>query len=112
MNVLVVGLGVIGAIHGYLFHQAGHNVEHLIREGSAKAGVEKLEVDILDGRRDPKGVAYEDIYPVQRLHLQPSLQNRFQIVQNDSVLYFSTFSNQLVPETQVNTSGIFYKVLI
>lgn len=66
MNVLVVGLGVIGAIHGYLFHQAGHNVEHLIREGSAKAGVEKLEVDILDGRRDPKGVAYEDIYPVQR----------------------------------------------
>ena len=28
MNVLVVGLGVIGTTYGYLFQKAGHHVEH------------------------------------------------------------------------------------
>ena len=66
MDILVVGLGTIGAIHGYLFRQAGHHVEHLIREGSAKAGIEKLEVAMLDGRIDSKGSSYTDEYPVLR----------------------------------------------
>lgn len=33
MDVLVVGLGVIGTTYGLVFKQAGHNVEHYIREG-------------------------------------------------------------------------------
>ena len=66
MNILVVGLGTISSIYGYLFHQAGHSVEHLIREGSAKAGIAGLEVDMLDGRIDSKGVQYVDAYEVTR----------------------------------------------
>lgn len=75
MDILVVGLGTIGAIHGYLFSQAGHRVEHLIREGSTKSGIGKIDVDILDGRLDPKGVHYSDSYDVRRRSL-----NRYDLV--------------------------------
>ena len=49
MNVLVVGLGVIGTTYGYLFQKAGHHVEHLVRQSSTRASVSSLEVEILDG---------------------------------------------------------------
>ena len=51
MNILVVGLGVIGTTYGHLFQKAGHNVEHLLRQNSSKANVKSLRVDVLDGRR-------------------------------------------------------------
>ena len=54
MSILVVGLGVIGTTYGYLFQKAGHRVEHLVRKSSARAAVSSLEVEILDGRTDPK----------------------------------------------------------
>ena len=66
MNVLVVGLGVIGTTYGYLFQKAGHRVEHLVREKSTKAGIRSLEVEILDGRTDPKGSLSQDQYNVHR----------------------------------------------
>ena len=64
MNVLVVGLGVIGTTYGYLFQKAGHHVEHLVRQSSTRASVSSLEVEILDGRRDPKGSLSQDQYTV------------------------------------------------
>ena len=32
MNILVIGLGVIGTTYGTVFKKAGHNVEHYLRE--------------------------------------------------------------------------------
>nr|WP_256701546.1 2-dehydropantoate 2-reductase N-terminal domain-containing protein [Actinomyces naeslundii] len=64
MSILVVGLGVIGTTYGYLFQKAGHHVEHLVRESSTSASVISLEVEILDGRRDPKGSLSQDQYTV------------------------------------------------
>lgn len=64
MNILVVGLGVIGATYGYLFQRAGHRVEHLVRRSSARAGIDSLDVEILDGRSDPKGATSHDRYRV------------------------------------------------
>ena len=64
MNVLVVGLGVIGTTYGYLFQKAGHHVEHLVRQSSTRASVSSLEVEILDGRTDPKGSLTRDQYNV------------------------------------------------
>ena len=64
MNVLVVGLGVIGTTYGYLFQKAGHHVEHLVRQSSTRASVSSLEVEILDGRTDPKGSLTRDQYTV------------------------------------------------
>ena len=55
MNILVVGLGVIGTTYGYLFHEAGHDVEHLVRASSARAAVDSLDIELLDGRTDSKG---------------------------------------------------------
>ena len=65
MSILVVGLGVIGATYGYLFQKAGQHVEHLVRESSARAEIRSLEVEILDGRSDPKGALSHDRYGVR-----------------------------------------------
>lgn len=65
MDVLVVGLGVIGATYGYLFKKAGHRVEHFLRKGSPKASIGRLNVDLLDGRINGKGVAVSDVYNVE-----------------------------------------------
>ena len=64
MNVLVVGLGVIGTTYGYLFQKAGHHVEHLVRQSSTRASVSSLEVEILDGRTAPKSSLSHDQYTV------------------------------------------------
>lgn len=64
LNILVVGLGVIGATYGYLFQKAGHRVEHLVRSSSARFGIRSLDVEILDGRTDPKGSLSRDRYGV------------------------------------------------
>ena len=64
MSILVVGLGVIGTTYGYLFQKAGHRVEHLVRKSSTRAAVSSLEVEILDGRTDPKGSLSRDQYNV------------------------------------------------
>ncbi len=32
MKILVIGLGTIGSIYGYVFQKAGHEVEHYLRE--------------------------------------------------------------------------------
>ena len=39
MNILIIGLGVIGTTYGSVFKEAGHNVAHYIREGSNKKTV-------------------------------------------------------------------------
>lgn len=64
MDILVVGLGVIGATYGYLFSKAGHRVEHYLRSGSPKASIDRLNVELLDGRVSSKGVAVSDVYDV------------------------------------------------
>lgn len=75
MNILVVGLGVIGATYGYLFQTAGHHVEHLVRDSSAKSGISSLEVEILDGRTDPKGSLSHDRYSVHH-----RTRNRYDLI--------------------------------
>ena len=64
MNILIIGLGVIGTTYGYLFQKAGHTVEHYFRPGSPKAGIRQLKVELLDGRIDSKGTAKTDVYQV------------------------------------------------
>ena len=65
MDVLVVGLGVIGTTYGLVFKQAGHNVEHYIREGSRKRDVKRLTVSLLDGRKTSEGIEKISEYMVQ-----------------------------------------------
>ena len=66
MNILIVGLGVIGTIYGYLFQKAGHNVEHYIRKASSKYDIEELNVEMLDGRVDQKGIESSDKYIIKK----------------------------------------------
>ncbi|MEX2785088.1 ketopantoate reductase family protein [Streptococcus sp. H49] len=53
MKICILGLGVIGTTYGYVFQQAGHHVEHLVRTG--KTVPKQLTVSLLDGRYSKKG---------------------------------------------------------
>lgn len=64
MNILIIGLGVIGTEYGFVFHKAGHNTEHLIRKSSNSFTVDSIDVELLDGRENPKGEAISASYPV------------------------------------------------
>ncbi|MDD4370460.1 MAG: 2-dehydropantoate 2-reductase N-terminal domain-containing protein [Anaerostipes sp.] len=64
MNILIVGLGVIGTTYGYLFQKKGYHVEHLIRESSKMASVKELDIELLDGRTNPGGEKTTDRYSV------------------------------------------------
>ena len=65
MNILIVGLGVIGTTYGHLFQKAEHEVEHLVRPGSSKADVKSFHVELLDGRLGEKGVRWTSTYEIR-----------------------------------------------
>lgn len=64
MDILIIGLGVIGTTYGYVFRKAGHSVEHYLRPGSSKSEIRQLNVELLDGRKDGKGVGRKDVYTI------------------------------------------------
>jgi len=64
MDILIIGLGVIGTTYASVFKEAGHNVEHYIREGSNKKDITNIEVTLLDGRESSKGIQVKNKYTV------------------------------------------------
>lgn len=64
MNILIIGLGVIGSTYGFLFKQAGHHVEHYLRNESHKKGTKQLSVSLLDGRKSTEGIRTEGQYDI------------------------------------------------
>ena len=64
MNILIIGLGVIGSTYGFLFKQAGHHVEHYLRNESHKKGIKQLSVSLLDGRMSAEGIQTEGQYDI------------------------------------------------
>ncbi len=50
MNVLIVGAGIIGSIHGWAFAEAGHTVTHYVRPGRASQFKGGMKIDMLDRR--------------------------------------------------------------
>lgn len=67
MDILIIGLGVIGTTYGYLFQKSGYNVEHYIRSTSSKNNINDLKIEILDGRTNKRGDDRKDIYHVKRM---------------------------------------------
>ena len=64
MDILIIGLGVIGSTYGFLFKQAGHHVEHYLRNESHKKGIKQLSVSLLDGRMSAEGIQTEGQYDI------------------------------------------------
>lgn len=64
MDILIIGLGVIGTTYASVFKEVGHNVEHYIREGSNKKDITNIEVTLLDGRKSSKGIQVKNEYTV------------------------------------------------
>lgn len=67
MNILIVGLGVIGTTYGYLFKKSGNNVEHYIRPSSPKRNIDMLNIKMLDGRISKQGTNRKDTYYIKRM---------------------------------------------
>ncbi len=66
MDILIIGLGVIGTTYGYLFQKKGYNVEHYIKKSSKNINTKQLNVDLLDGRTDKNGKHTTDKYTVNK----------------------------------------------
>ncbi|KAG4092286.1 hypothetical protein H8356DRAFT_1703852 [Neocallimastix lanati (nom. inval.)] len=66
LNILIIGLGVIGTTYGYIFSKAGHNVEYYIRKTSKNYNINKLNVELLDGRFKSKGQQSQDTYTINK----------------------------------------------
>lgn len=64
MDVLIVGLGVIGTSYGYVFNESGVNVEHYIRKNSSKAKLTDLNVEFFDGRNKENDISFKNTYRV------------------------------------------------
>lgn len=61
---MILGLGVIGTTYAYAFQQAGHQVEHVLRDSKKNTAPKELAVDLLDGRYHSKGENKHDTYEV------------------------------------------------
>ncbi len=65
MDILVLGVGVIGTTYGYALQKAGHNVEHWVRESKRGEVDSSLTINLLDGREHAKGVDKKDSYSIK-----------------------------------------------
>jgi ketopantoate reductase len=61
MKALIIGLGNIGAIHGWALSQAGADITHAVRRGTKSKFENGVKMDVLDLRGDsPKN--YQTVY--------------------------------------------------
>lgn len=65
MDILVLGVGVIGTVYGYALQKAGHNVEHWVRESKRGEFDSAFTIKLLDGREHAKGVDKTDAYSIK-----------------------------------------------
>jgi len=64
MNVLIVGTGIIGTIYGWALHEAGIDVNHLVRSLKPELEKEGAKIDILDERKGYKKYN-QTTYPIR-----------------------------------------------
>lgn len=57
MNIFILGLGVIGTTYGDAFKTAGHQVERFLRDGKRESSPKQIELKLLDGRFERKGIS-------------------------------------------------------
>jgi 2-dehydropantoate 2-reductase len=61
MKTLIIGLGNVGAIHGWALSQAGADITHVVRKGSKGKFENGVQMDVLDLRSDsPRN--YQAVY--------------------------------------------------
>jgi 2-dehydropantoate 2-reductase len=64
MKILMFGRGVITTIYGWAFSGAGHEVTYLVRPGKSASLGGKLSIDMLDGRKNPKGESRSESFNI------------------------------------------------
>ena len=66
MKILIIGAGIVGSIYGWALSEAGHEVQHLVRQGRAEKLSQGIPLDILDKRKGhpPR---YKGIYRIEAI---------------------------------------------
>jgi len=78
MKTLIIGLGNIGAIHGWALSQAGADITHVVRKGTKDKFENGVRMDVLDLRGDsPKN--YQAVY-VPKLVDEVSPEDGYELV--------------------------------
>ena len=100
MKTLIIGLGNIGAIHGWALSQAGEDITHAVRKGTKDRYQNGVKMDILDLRSEPSR-NYQAVYmPKLADELSPDAEYELVIVATNhlkAVEAVRQYSN-LVPE--------------
>lgn len=78
MKTLIIGLGNIGAIHGWALSQAGADITHVVRKGTKGKFENGVKMDVLDLRGD-SARNYQTVY-VPRLVDGVSLEAGYELV--------------------------------
>ena len=65
MRVMMVGRGVISTLYGWALAQAGHEVQYYVRPGRAATLGGKVEVDLLDARKESRGKPVKGSLPTE-----------------------------------------------
>ncbi|TCD53843.1 ketopantoate reductase family protein [Alloscardovia theropitheci] len=68
MRICILGLGVIGTTYGYAFSQAGHHVDHVLRDESSLIAPRTLNIHLYDCRAHRPANTHIHSYDV---HLAP-----------------------------------------
>lgn len=66
MKILIIGAGIVGSIYGWALSEAGHEVQHFVRQGRAEKLSQGIPLDILDKRKGhpPR---YKGIYRIEAI---------------------------------------------
>jgi 2-dehydropantoate 2-reductase len=64
VRILMFGRGTIATTYGWALRQAGHDVKFLVRPGRVAEYGDTVDLDLLDGRRSPRGARVSDRIPV------------------------------------------------
>jgi len=88
MRILIIGMGNVGLMHGWVLSEGGVDVTHVVRKGSRTRHSASVPMDVMDFRRDP-ATCYEAVYrprvmdeirPGDRYDLVMAATNHLQVV--------------------------------
>lgn len=88
MKILMFGRGVIATQYAWAFEKAGHDVEFYVRPGRIALYGTTVDLDILDGRKNPKGDRIVEKWPAV-------LREEFSPEDNYDLIIISVNHNQL-----------------
>ncbi len=65
MKILIIGIGAVGSIYGYIFQNACYEVSQMVRDQSTQSNRMSIQVQMLDARTQADGVETTGTYLIR-----------------------------------------------